>query len=472
MVVGAMAEERDTIVIGAGPGGYVAAIRAAQKGQKVTVIEREFLGGVCLNVGCIPSKALIEAGHAYQMAKNDSELFGITTENVELDFHKTQDWKENTVVNKMTSGIGFLMKKNNIEVVEGEAYINGENELTVQMKDSDEHQLYSFKNLIIATGSRPIEIPGFPFGGRIVDSTGALHFEDLPKSLIVIGGGIVGSELGSAYANLGTDVTILEGSPQLLPGFEKDMVKVVQRGMKKKGIKVETKAMAKEAIDNGDSVTVKYETKKGKEKEVTADYVLVSVGRRPNTNDLGLEAAGVELDDRGLIKVDKQGKTTADHIYAIGDIVPGAALAHKASYEGIVAAEAIAGEASEVDYKSMPSIAYTDPELASLGLTEDEAKEKGLDVHTVKFPLGGNGRAVSMGVDQGFVRLVATKEDNVIVGGQMVGPHASDITAEIGLAIENGLTAEDIALTVHGHPTLIESIKDAAEGLLGLPIHM
>lgn len=470
MVVGAMAEERDTIVIGAGPGGYVAAIRAAQLGQKVTVIEKEFLGGVCLNVGCIPSKALIEAGHAYHAAKEGNELFGITAENVKLDFTKTQAWKDNAVVNKMTTGIGFLFKKNNIEVVMGEAYINNANELTVQTEDGN-HQLYHFNNLIIATGSHPIEIPGFKFGERIVDSTGALNFKTLPESLVVIGGGIVGSELGSAYANMGTKVTILEGSKQLMPSFEKDMVKVVEKDMKKKGIKVETQAMAKEAIDNGDSITVKYADKKGNEKEVTAEYVLVSVGRRPNTEELGLEAAGVELDERGLIKVDKQGRTSVSNIFAIGDIVPGLALAHKASYEGIVAAEAISGKASEVDYKSMPAIAYTDPELASLGLTEAEAKEQGMAVHSYKFSLAGNGRSVSMGKDTGFIRLVATDEDNIIVGGQMVGPHASDVTAEIGLAIECGLSAEDMALTVHGHPTLIEAVKDAAEGILGHAIH-
>ncbi|AMB93628.1 dihydrolipoyl dehydrogenase [Aerococcus sanguinicola] len=469
MVVGAMAIELDTVVIGSGPGGYVAAIRAAQKGQKVTVIEREFLGGVCLNVGCIPSKALIQAGHAYHSALEGAEVFGVTTEGTNLDFTKTQDWKDNQVVKKMTDGIGFLFKKNKIDVVWGEAYINNDKELTIT-GEGDEHQLYTYNNLIVATGSTPIEIPGFKFGGNIVDSTGALAFEEVPEKLLVIGGGVVGSELGSAYANLGSEVTILEGSPQLLPGFEKDMVKVVQKDMKKKGMKVITNGMAKEATDNGDSVTVKYE-EKGKEKEITVSKVLVSVGRRPNTAEIGLQAAGVEMDDRGLVKVDEQGRTSVKNIYAIGDIVPGLALAHKASYEGIVAAEAIAGENAIVDYKSMPSIAYTDPELASYGLTEADAKEKGLDVHSFKFPFGGNGRAVSMANADGFVRLVATKDNNIIVGGQVVGPNASDAAAEIGLAIESGMTAEDIALTVHGHPTLNEAIKDCAEGLLGQAIH-
>ncbi|MDO4670671.1 MAG: dihydrolipoyl dehydrogenase [Aerococcus sp.] len=470
MVVGTLAIELDTVVIGAGPGGYVAAIRAAQEGQQVAIVERyDTLGGVCLNVGCIPSKAMIQAGHHFHHANGGSETFGITSE-AKLDFAKLQDWKQNQVVKKMTGGVEYLMKKNKIDVLHGTAYINNDHEFTL-MKDDDTHELYKFNNMIVATGSRPIEIPGFKFGGRVVDSTGGLNLPEMPKKFVVIGGGVVGSELGTAYANLGAEVTILEGSPQILPSFEKDIVKVVQKEMEAKGMHVITKAMAKEAIDNGDSVTIKYEVD-GKEEEITADYVMVSVGRRPNTDDLGLEAAGVEMLDRGLVKVDNQGRTSVPHIYAIGDIVPGAALAHKASYEGIVAAEAIAGKASAVDYKSMPAVAYVDPEIAQYGMTKAEAKEKGLDVHDFKFPWSANGRAVAMDEQEGFLRLVATKGDNVIVGGQMVGPQASDVMAEVGLAIEAGMTAEDIALTIHGHPTLTEAIKDAAEGLLGKPVNL
>lgn len=470
MVVGAFAIELDTVVVGSGPGGYVAAIRAAQMGQKVAIVEREFIGGVCLNVGCIPSKALISAGHAYHNSKVGNEVFGVTSSDVTLDFAKTQDWKENTVVNTLTSGVEMLLKKNKVEILRGEAYFNNEREFTVT-GEGDAHQLYSFNNAIIATGSRPIEIGGFKFGKRVIDSTGALGLKEVPSKLVVIGGGVIGSELGMAYANLGSEVTILEGSPKLLPTFEKDLVKVVEKEMKNRGIVTQTNAMAQEAVDNGDSVTVKYEVD-GKAEEITADYVLVSVGRRPNSDEMGLEAVGVEMTDRGLVKVDNQGRTSVDHFWAIGDVVPGAALAHKASYEAKIAAEAISGKAVAVDYKVMPSVAYTDPEIASYGLTKDEAKEKGLDVKTVKFPLGGNGRALSLDAKEGFIRLVATKEDNVIVGGQMVGVNASDVMAEVGLAIEAGMDAEDISLTIHGHPTLSEAVMDAAEGLLGTPIHM
>ncbi len=468
MVVGDFALELDTVVIGAGPGGYVAAIRASQMGQKVAIIEREYIGGVCLNVGCIPSKALISAGHHYQEAL-DSEVFGITTEGVKLDFAKTQEWKDNSVVKKLTSGVEFLLKKNKVEIIRGEAFFVDANTLRVIHEDSA--QTYSFNHAIVATGSRPIEIKGFKFGGRIIDSTGGLNLKEVPKKLAIVGGGVIGAELGAAYANLGAEVTILEGTAQILPNFEKDMVKLVERSFKKKGVKVVTNAMAKEAVDNGNSVTVTYEAK-GKEEKIEADYVMVTVGRRPNTDDLGLEIAGVEMTDRGLVKVDEQCRTNVKSIFAIGDIVPGAALAHKASYEAKIAAEAISGKDVAVDYIGMPAVAFTDPELASVGMTEKEAKEAGLDVKVSKFTLAGNGRALSLNQTEGFVRLVTTKEDNVIVGGQVAGAGASDTIAEIGLAIEAGMNAEDIALTIHSHPSLSEAVMDTAELALGLPIHV
>ncbi|MDT2782774.1 dihydrolipoamide dehydrogenase [Vagococcus fluvialis] len=468
MVVGDFAVELDTVVIGAGPGGYVAAIRAAQMGQKVAIIEREYIGGVCLNVGCIPSKALISAGHRFHEAKH-SEIFGVTAENVSLDFAKTQEWKNNGVVNKLTTGVKFLLKKNKVEVIEGEAFFVDANTLRVITEESA--QTYSFNNAIVATGSRPIEIGGFKFGNRVIDSTGGLNLTEVPKKLVIVGGGVIGAELGGAYANLGANVTILEGSPQILPTFEKDMVKLVEKDFKEKGITVVTKAMAKEAIDNGDSVTVKYEAN-GKEEAIEADYVMVTVGRRPNTDDLGLEIAGVEMTERGLVKVDNQGRTNVPSIWAIGDIVPGAALAHKASYEAKIAAEAISGKAVAIDYIGMPAVAFTDPELATVGYTEKEAKEAGLEVKVSKFPLGGNGRAISLDKMDGFVRLVTTKEDNVLVGAQVAGVSASDVIAELGLAVESGMNAEDIALTIHSHPSLAEVTMDAAELALGLPIHM
>ncbi|AQS52903.1 Dihydrolipoyl dehydrogenase [Jeotgalibaca dankookensis] len=468
MVVGDFAVDLDTVVIGSGPGGYVAAIRAAQMGQKVAIIEREWIGGVCLNVGCIPSKALIAAGHRYQEAL-DSSAFGVTTENVTLDFTKTQEWKDNKVVNTLTSGVEYLLKKNKVEIIMGTAFFNDEN--TLRVFTDEAAQTYTFKNAIVATGSRPIEIKGFKFGGRIIDSTGGLNLTEVPKKLVIVGGGVVGTELGTAYANLGADVTILEGSPQLLPSFEKDMVKLVEKSFKEKGITYVTNAMAKEAVDNGDSVTVKYEAA-GKEEQIEADYVMVTVGRRPNTDDLGLEVVGIEMSDRGLVKVDNQGRTNIKNIYAIGDITPGAALAHKASYEAKIVAEAISGKASAIDYVAMPAVAFTDPELATVGLTQKEAKEQNIDVKVSKFPLSGNGRALSLNATEGFVRLVTTKEDNVLVGAQVAGVSASDVIAELGLAIESGMNAEDIALTIHSHPSLSETVMDAAELALGLPIHI
>ncbi|WP_025727961.1 dihydrolipoyl dehydrogenase [Atopobacter phocae] len=468
MVVGDFAIELDTVVIGSGPGGYVAAIRAAQLGQKVAIIEREYIGGVCLNVGCIPSKALITAGHKYHDAKS-SELFGITTDKVELDFSKTQDWKDNQVVKKLTSGVEFLLKKNKIEILRGEAFFVDENTLRVIQEESA--QTYSFNNAIVATGSRPIEIPGFKFGGRIIDSTGLLNVTEVPEKLVIVGGGVIGSELGGAYANLGSQVTILEGSPQILPTFEKDMVKLVEDSFKERGISIITKAMAKSAVDNGDSVTVTYEVD-GKAETIEADYVMVAVGRRPNTDELGLDVIGVEMNERGVVQVNEKGQTNFDHIYAIGDITPGAWLAHKASYEGKIAAEAISGKPAAIDYIGMPAVAFTDPELASVGLTVKEAKEQGLDVKASKFPLAGNGRALSLNQTEGFVRLVTTKEDNVLVGAQVAGVSASDVIAELGLAIEAGMNAEDIALTIHSHPSLAETVMDASELALGLPIHI
>lgn len=466
MVVGDFAVETDTIVIGAGPGGYVAAIRAAQLGQKVTIVEREKLGGVCLNVGCIPSKAMIASSHKYHDAKN-SEDFGVTTEGVKLDFSKVQEFK-NGVVDRLTGGVEGLLKGNKVDIVYGEAYFVDSNKLKVM--DEKNSQTYEFKNAIIATGSRPIEIPGFKFGKRIIDSTGALSLEEVPKKLVVIGGGYIGTELGTAYANFGSEVTILEGSKDILGGFEKQMTQPVKKNLKKKGVTIVTQAMAKGAEETDSGVKVTYEAK-GETHEVEADYVLVTVGRAPNTDELGLQELGIKMSERGIIEVDKQSRTSIDNIYAIGDIVPGLQLAHKASYEGKVAAEAIAGEKSEVDYLSMPAVCFTEPELASVGLTEAAAKEEGFKVKSGKFPFAANGRALGLNQTDGFVKLVTREEDGLILGAQVAGVNASDIISELGLAVETGMTAEDLALTIHAHPTLGEISMEAAEVVLGRPIH-
>ncbi len=328
MVVGDFANEVDTLVIGSGPGGYVAAIRAAQTGQKVTIVEKGTIGGVCLNVGCIPSKALITAGHRYHEATNSDDM-GIKAEGVSVDFSKVQEWKA-SVVKKLTGGVEGLLKGNKVEIVQGEAYFASENSLRIM--DDKGAQTYNFKNCIIATGSTPIELPSFKYSERVINSTGALALKEVPKKMVVIGGGYIGIELAGAYSNLGTEIAVLEGTKQILPGFEKQMSKLVERRLKKNGVSFHMEAMAQsvEETENGVKVTAEV---KGKEEVFEADYVLVTVGRKPNTDELGLEQIGVELTERGLIKVDKQCRSSLEHIFAIGDVVPGPALAHKASYE-------------------------------------------------------------------------------------------------------------------------------------------
>lgn len=468
MVVGDIAIELDTVVVGSGPGGYVAAIRAAQLGKKVAIIEKDNIGGVCLNVGCIPSKALINAGHRYQEAKN-SQQFGIHVDEVTIDFEKTQAWKDQEVVGKLTQGVEMLLKKNKVQIIKGEAFFNDTHQLRVI--DGDNAQTYTFENAILATGSRPIEIPGFKFGGRVLDSTGALNLTEVPKKLVVIGGGYIGSELAGVYANLGSEVTILEAAPRILPQFDQDMVKLVEDSFKSKNVEILNNAKALNSEETEDGIKITYEHD-GAEKVIEADYVLVTVGRRPNTDELGLHMAGVELNDRGLVKVDNQCRTSQKHIFAIGDIVPGIALAHKASYEAKVAAEVVAGQNSVVDYVAIPSVAFTDPELASVGLTEHEAKEQGLKVKVSKFPFGANGRALSLNQTEGFVRLISDKETGLLLGGQVAGVGASDVIAELGLAVEARMNIEDLSLTIHAHPTISETIMDASELSLGLPIHI
>jgi len=470
MVVGDFAEELETVVVGSGPGGYVAAIRAAQLGQKVTIIEKDKIGGVCLNVGCIPSKALINASHQYKTSL-DSKLLGIHTKETTINFEETQEWKDNKVVSTLTKGVEMLLKKNKVEIIKGEAHFIDGQTLRV-MYDDETGQTYNFKHAIIATGSRPIEIKGFKFDKRVIDSTGALNLTEIPKKLTVVGGGYIGMELAGVYANFGTEVTILEGTKQVLPGFEKDMVKLVENDFKSKNVTIVTEAMAKSVKQTDEKATVTYEVD-GKEETIDSDYVLVSVGRKPNTDDLGLELAGIKTNDKGLIEVDEQGRTNKKNVFAIGDVVPGAALAHKASYEAKVAAEAINGsKGAAVDYLSMPAVCFTEPELATVGYTKKEAKELGYEVKDSKFPLGGNGRALSLNKTEGFVRLITEKEGDTLLGAQVAGVGASDIIAELGLAIENGLTAEDITLTIHSHPSLGESVMDAAELALGMPIHI
>lgn len=469
-------EEKDTVIIGGGPGGYVAAIRASELGQKVTLIEKAELGGVCLNVGCVPSKALISAGHRLQDA-NDASTFGITTQPATIDFVKTQEWKKAKVVDRMTGGVKMLLKKHKVEVIQGEAFLDSDSQLRVmsvgpkQFMDNGGGMTIKFNNLILATGSRPVEIPNFKFEGRVVDSTGALDLTEIPHELVVIGGGYIGTELAGAYANLGSHVTILEGTPSILPNFEKDLVSLALKGLKKKGVDVITKAMAKKAEQDDQSVTVTYDAD-GEETSIKADYCLVSVGRRPNTDNFGLEMTSVKTTDRGLVEVDQQGRTSVKNIFAIGDIVAGPALAHKAFFEAKTAAGAIAGKNTANDWVGVPAVCFTDPELATVGLNQASAKEKGIAISTAKFPFAGNARAVSLDEPEGFVRLVYTKDEGNLVGAQVAGPEASDLIAELSLAVNAGMNVEDVALTIHPHPTLSEPIQEAADIALGYPTHI
>jgi dihydrolipoamide dehydrogenase len=472
MVVGAQATEVDTVVIGSGPGGYVAAIRAAELGQKVTIIEKDNMGGVCLNIGCIPSKALINVGHHYNESKQEEagkSPFGLTTKGVALDWAAAQKWKQEKVVNVLTGGVAALMKRHKIDVIKGKAeFVDNQ---TLNVEQADGHQLLQFNNCIIATGSRPIEIPPFPFGGRIVDSTGALSLPEIPKHLVIVGGGVIGSELGGAYRLLGSKITIVEGLDHILNGFDKEMSDIIYKRVKKAGSDIYTSAKAVSAVQTDKDVTLTFEAE-GKEQTVTGDYLLIAIGRRPNTDNIGLNNTDIKLGEKGLIEVDDTFKTSVDHIYAIGDIVPGPMLAHKASYQAKIAAGAISGEANSIDmHLAMPAVAYTSTELATVGLTPDEVKGR-TDVKISKFPFAANGRALSMDEAEGFIRMITETKEGAVIGAQIAGPGASDLISDFSLAIENGLTAKDLSMTIQPHPTLGEAIMDTAELADGMPINI
>lgn len=467
MVVGDASLDIDVLVIGAGPGGYVAAIRAAQLGKSVLIVDKSEWGGVCLNRGCIPSKALISAAHQYEQMIGGHDI-GISVEGVKVDFAKVQEWKK-SIINKQIGGVTGLLKGNKVQMFKGEVMFINQNEARVF--NDQEAPRYRFQHCIIATGSRPIELKPFPYGGRILSSTEALELQEIPKSMVVIGGGYIGIELGQTFAKFGTKVTILEGSKSILPAAEADMSRLVKKNLDRLKVEVYTEALAQASEQNDKEVTVTF-TVQGEEKKVTAEYCLVTVGRRPNTDgDLGLDMIGVKMTDRGLIEIDEQCRTSIPHIYAIGDIVAGPALAHKASYEGKVAAESIAGLPSAIDYKVIPAVIFSDPEIAYVGLSETEAKEAGKEIVVGKFPYAANGRAQSMNASDGFVKIIAEKETGIIIGANIVGSEASNLISEMGLAIEMGATLEDVALTIHAHPTLGEISMEAAEVALGHPIH-
>ena len=466
----------DAVVIGAGPGGYVCAIRLAQLGKKTAVIELGELGGVCLNVGCIPSKALITASKRYAELGKLATM-GVKVGGAEVDVPTMQAWKR-SVVSKLTGGVGMLLKGNGVEVIRGRArFTRGPSAgksggIEVQHEGGDVTAIEA-NDVVIATGSRPIQIPGFSFDGKhIHDSTSALALSEVPKHLVVIGGGYIGLELGGTFGRLGGGVTVVEAMPQLLPGFEADIVRLVERRLKAHGatILTETKAKGWQKRDDG-RIDCIVTDKSGADQTITCDDILVTVGRRPNSEDLGLGIAGVAVDERGFIRVDARRATVAPGIWAIGDVVGNPMLAHKASAEGEVVAEVIAGHNVVFEPRAIPAIVFTDPEIGAVGLSESEALAKGRKVKTGKYPFAGLGRAMTTGETDGFVRVIIDADSTELLGAQIVGPEASDLIAEAGLAIEMGAVALDVGLTIHGHPSLAEAFMEAAKAAIGQAVH-
>ena len=464
-----MAKKYDVVVIGAGPGGYPAAIRAAQLGKSVLAVDLGTLGGECLNWGCIPSKALISAANFYHKISK-AEQMGIKVEKASVDIKKLQEWKR-SVQNKLISGVSTLFKGNKVEYLEGKANFVNPTTIEVEKKDGSGKELFEGKDIIIATGAEFISLPGFEIDEiDIMTAKGILSLDQLPENLLVIGGGIIGMELGTVYAKLGSKVTVVELLPEILPGVDEGLVRILRVNLKKLGITIynESKATKLERKKAG-SLEVEIETKTGKEK-IVANKILISIGKRANTQSLKLDRTGVKTDNKGFITIDKQCRTNVPHVYAIGDCTGTPFLAHRATKQGIVAAEVIAGEPSEFDFMSIPGAIFTDPEIAFSGLSEAEAKSQGFEIKTGRMPFGASGRALSHLEELGYVKIIADAKTDVILGIEIIGPDATDLISEAALALEMGATLEDVGHTIHPHPTLPEMIMQASEGALGKAI--
>ncbi len=466
-------KEFDLVVIGAGPGGYVCAIRAAQLGLKVACLDkRGSFGGTCLNVGCIPSKALLAASEKYAEAAHHLADFGVKTGKVSLDLKKMMKHKD-SVVNDNVAGIEFLFKKNKIEGIKGAGEIKSKNEIEVTDAKGKKSTIKA-KNIVIATGSDVSSLPGIEIDEkRVVSSTGALELSEVPKKMVVIGGGVIGLEMGAVWSRLGAEVTVVEFLDRILPGMDGEVSKTAKKILEKQGLTFKLSTKVTEVKAGKKDVALKLEPAKGgKQEKLKADIVLVAVGRRPYTDGLGLDNVGVKLDERGRVDVDAHFKTNVDGIYAIGDVVKGAMLAHKAEDEGVVLAEQIAGIKGHINYDAIPGIVYTSPEIASVGKTEEELKDAGIAYKVGKFPFSANGRARAMNATDGFVKILADKKTDKVLGGHIVGIDGGHLISEIATVIEFGGTAEDIALTCHAHPTLSEVVKEAALAVDGRPLHM
>lgn len=464
--------EFDLIVIGAGPGGYVAAIRGAQLGLKVALIEKgETLGGTCLNVGCIPSKALLHSTELYHTLAHDAQKHGIEIGGkIDVNIEGLMK-RKHAVVEQLCNGVAQLVKARKIERFTGTGALEGDGKVSVTASAGGKSQTISAKHILIASGSVPVELPSLPFDGKsVVSSTEAIAFDKVPKNLVVVGAGAIGLELGSVWARLGSKVTVVEFLPRVAPTFDADVSKLAERLFKKQGIDFALGTKVTGLRKSGKKTFLTAE-KDGKELEFEADKILVAVGRKPYTQGLGLEKAGVKLDERGRIAVDGHFRTSAAGVYAIGDVIAGAMLAHKAEEEAVAVVDLIAGKAGHVNYDAIAGIVYTSPEIASVGLGEDAAKAQNIAVSVGKFPLAANGRAIANDATDGFVKVIADKTTDRVLGVQIIGSNAGELIAEAVAHIEYGGSAEDIARTVHAHPTLSEALKEAALAVSKSAIH-
>lgn len=466
---GTMKQTFDAVVIGGGPGGYVCAIRLGQLGLQVACVEKENVGGVCLNWGCIPSKALISVAHTYERTVHGAAM-GLKARDVEVDPEVMQDWKDG-IVRKLTGGIRQLFKANGVTLIEGTARVTSPRSVQVTGAEG-ENTLAVSKAIVIATGAKTIEIPTLPMDGKqVIGAREAVSLREVPKRLCVIGGGVIGLELGTVYQKLGSELTVVEALPQLLTGVEPDCTQVVERKLKKAGAKILKNAKAL-GYDRDPDGSLRVRVQVGDKTEtIAADVLLVAVGMRPNGKGLGLEQVGVRVQDNGVVPVDSRCRTNVDGIYAVGDVTGPPLLAHRASKQGEVVAEVIAGHAAACDWVTIPAAVFTDPEIASTGMTSEQAKEAGYEVKVGKFPFAALGRALAMGESDGFIKTLIDAESERVLGVHIVGPSASDLIAEATLALEVGTVAEDIALTVHAHPTLAEGLMESAAHALGHAIH-